>query len=199
MFFQILCVVFLVIIILESTHIIKESLYRESSTTDYNTRIMYHLMVNRKSPSVYMPENGLYICKFEKNILVLMEFIIDKNRRTVQKYLITPFVRSKKLLSFISCGNKYIIDADGLWLDTGYKRVMNGEVLSCIEWIDGAIIDNTGVKLEATCYCGITDNIFIFGIHDSTNNQYATYDTNSETITITKEPPMKNLIPYPCA
>ena len=154
-------------------------------------------MVNRKSPSVYMPENGLYICKFEKSILVLMEFIIDKSRRTVQKYLITPFVYSKKLLSFISCGNKYIIDADGLWLDTGYKRVMNGEALSCIECIDDAIIDNTGVKLDATCYCGIIDSIFIFGIHDSTNEQYATYDTNSETITITKEPPMKNLVPYP--
>ena len=188
----------MVIIILESLHIVKESLYVKDSTTDHNAKLMYHLLVNRKDPTVYMPEDGQYVCKFGKGILVMMSYTIDKTRRTVQKYLVTPFVRSGTLLSFISCDNKYIIDADGLWLDTGYKRVNNNDVLSCVEWIDDAIIDDLGVKLDAKCYCGNVEDIFMFGIHDMTNNQYATYDSRSESITITKEPPMKNLVAYPC-
>ena len=173
-----LCMFILVIIIVIETYVISKIFIYKPIGKNFNqvNSILYHFLTSSPDTmKTYKINNSFYVSTFNTSSLILIKmFIMDDVYNDV--YLITDDIVSPKIYSFINNGYKYILDADGLWIDVRYKRPNKNEKIICVHWAETPIEINSNAKFISSSYCiDNTECGFTLLLKNLTDSKYIIY------------------------
>lgn len=166
-----------IVIIIETQIICKMFIYTPlEDTFDQVNSILYNFLISSGEPlSTYKIKDTFYVCSSSKASLIILRASIAESA-TDDVYLITNDIKSSKISSFLNNGYKYIIDADGLWIDSKYRQPPVNSFIVCVHWVETplAVSENATKVLASMCFDN-TENGFTLVIKDITNEMYILY------------------------
>ena len=125
--------------------------------------------------SSYKIKDTFYVCSSSKASLIILRASIVEPA-TGDVYLISNDIKSSKISSFLNNGYKYIMDADGLWIDSKYRQPRINSYIVCVHWIETPLTVSESASKVSTSMCfDNTENGFALVIKDITNEMYILY------------------------